>query len=273
MSTMNRCAACGKEKPVGEMEICMHAQMHRYVCDSKCMHDFYNPPKAPADRDRIAALEAERERLRVKLMAIASAEPARHCIEWAKSHAAEGNNEVYAKWREAIDEAHALAAENARLRNSMLRLVTTHCAAAAKNNATDAELEQYLSAGIAQLEAECERLRAQVSALQSDANSWQSGYDKGREDGAKAADGWKVQHARDSAELRRLCAERDHLKACQENAHLHITGLVAERNAALMQRDKLAGLLRKVLVTHDYHTDDGEEAADAARAALSELTP
>ena len=39
----------------------------------------------------------------------------------------------------------------------------------------------------AALEAERERLRAQVSALQSDANSWQSGYDKGREDGAKAA--------------------------------------------------------------------------------------
>lgn len=61
----------------------------------------------------------------------------------------------------------------------------------------------------AALEAECDKLRAQVSALQSDANSWQSGYDKGREDGAKAADGWKAQHARDSAELRRLCAERD----------------------------------------------------------------
>ena len=65
----------------------------------------------------------------------------------------------------------------------------------------------------AALEAECERLRAQVSALRSDANSWQSGYDKGREDGAKAAEGWKAQHARDSAELRRLCAERDALRA------------------------------------------------------------
>ena len=65
----------------------------------------------------------------------------------------------------------------------------------------------------AALEAECDKLRAQVSALQSDANSWQSGYDKGREDGAKAADGWKAQHARDSAELRRLCAERDALAA------------------------------------------------------------
>lgn len=58
-----RCAACGKEKPVGEMETCMHAQMHRYVCDSKCMNDFYNPPKKPSATDRVAALEAECERL------------------------------------------------------------------------------------------------------------------------------------------------------------------------------------------------------------------
>lgn len=105
-----------------------------------------------------AALEAENARLRVKLMAIASAEPARHGIEWAKAHAAEGNNEIYAKWREAIDEARALAAENAQMRNSMLRLVTTHCAAAIKGQAADAELEQYLAAGIAQLEGQRDKL-------------------------------------------------------------------------------------------------------------------
>ena len=70
-----------------------------------------------------------------------------------------------------------------------------------------------VKAACAALEAECERLRVQVSALQSDANSWQSGYDKGRDDGAKAAEGWKAQHARDSAELRKLCAERDALAA------------------------------------------------------------
>ena len=67
-------------------------------------------------RTEYAALEAECERLRVKLMVIASAEPARHGIEWAKAIAAEGNNEVYAKWREAIDEAHALAAELAAIK-------------------------------------------------------------------------------------------------------------------------------------------------------------
>ena len=62
------------------------------------------------------ALEAECERLRVKLMVIASAEPARHCIEWAKAIAAECNGEPYAKWREAIEERDALAAELAAIK-------------------------------------------------------------------------------------------------------------------------------------------------------------
>lgn len=66
-----------------------------------------------AERD---ALEDECERLRVKLMTIASAEPARHGIEWAKAIAAEGNSEPYAKWREAIEERDALAAELAAIK-------------------------------------------------------------------------------------------------------------------------------------------------------------
>lgn len=67
-------------------------------------------------REQIEALRAECERLRVKLMAIASAEPARHGIEWAKAIAAEGNGEPYAKWREAIDERDALRAELAEVK-------------------------------------------------------------------------------------------------------------------------------------------------------------
>jgi len=35
------CANCGKENPVKDMKVCMHAGMHRYVCDSKCMREFY----------------------------------------------------------------------------------------------------------------------------------------------------------------------------------------------------------------------------------------
>lgn len=38
---MRKCATCGKEKPVSEMQTCMHNQMHNYVCDSKCMTKFY----------------------------------------------------------------------------------------------------------------------------------------------------------------------------------------------------------------------------------------
>lgn len=101
---------------------------------------------------------------------------------------------------------------------------------------------------------EAEALRAQVSALQSDANSWQSGYDKGREDGAKSAEGWKSQHARDSAELRKLCAERDAISAelkrwershrevhepALREAHAYIQELRAELEEA-------RGLLREV---------------------------
>ena len=105
------------------------------------------------------------------------------------------------------------------------------------------------------LEAEFERLRAQVSALQSDANSWQSGYDKGREDGAKAAEGWKAQHARDSAELRRLCAERDALRQQLADSDAALRESRANDQASMghladirHQRDKLAGLLREVRV-------------------------
>ncbi|WP_165677428.1 hypothetical protein [Metapseudomonas otitidis] len=59
-----RCAACRKEKPVSEMKVCMHAEMHYYVCDSKCMHDFYNPPKA--EKPSYDALLAERDQLRAE---------------------------------------------------------------------------------------------------------------------------------------------------------------------------------------------------------------
>ena len=75
--------------------------------------------------------------------------------------------------------------------------------------------------------------------------------------------------------LGRLEAERDHLKACQENAQLHITGLVAERNAAIRQRDKLAGLLRDVesAYTTAIHWEDMQTAMAQIKTALSELTP
>ena len=78
---------------------------------------------------------------------------------------------------------------------------------------------------------------------------------------------WRVR-ATDYAALE---AERDHLKACQENAQLHITGLVAERNAALMQRDRLAGLLRHASSVLGIQGWDA--LTHEIDAALSELTP
>ena len=98
----------------------------------------------------------------------------------------------------------------------------------------------------AALEAERERLRAQVSALQSDANSWQSGYDKGREDGAKAAEGWKAQHARDSAELRRLCAERDQQWRIRRDVEADRDTANAVSSELRAQRDALAAELEAI---------------------------
>lgn len=42
VTVMRKCASCGKEKPIEDMKICMDSRpMHRYVCDAKCMKDFY----------------------------------------------------------------------------------------------------------------------------------------------------------------------------------------------------------------------------------------
>lgn len=62
-------------------------------------------------------------------------------------------------------EFEALRAENAHLRQAMQRKVTALCAASMKSRATDAELEQYLAVGIAQLEAERDALQAECEKL------------------------------------------------------------------------------------------------------------
>ena len=59
-----------------------------------------------SERDTLRQQLAE---LRAQLLAIASAEPRRHTIEWAKAMAVTGNNEAYAKWREAFDQRDKLA--------------------------------------------------------------------------------------------------------------------------------------------------------------------
>ena len=56
----------------------------------------------------------------------------------------------------------ALEAECANLKNSLLAITARHFAESWKKRTSDAELEQYLSAGIAQLEAERDALRAEL---------------------------------------------------------------------------------------------------------------
>ena len=52
----------------------------------------------------------------------------------------------------------ALESECARLKNSLLAVMARHFAEGWKKRTSDAELEQYLSAGIAQLEAKRDKL-------------------------------------------------------------------------------------------------------------------
>lgn len=62
----------------------------------------------------------------------------------------------------------ALEAECARLKNSLLAITARHFAEVWKNRTSDAELEQYLSAGIAQLEAERDALAAELVQQQGE---------------------------------------------------------------------------------------------------------
>ena len=131
------------------------------------------------------------EALRAALLGIASVNPAERGIERAKSYASDGlkgaGSELYARWLDTFKEAEALRAENARLRQAMQRLVTTHCAAAIKGQAADAELEQYLAAGIAQLEGQRDKLAGELAAIKGQqplAFYWQDiGYPEPRKHG------------------------------------------------------------------------------------------
>lgn len=58
-------------------------------------------------------------------------------------------------------------AEAAQLKNTLLDVTTRHFASSWKRRTDDAELERYLSDGIAQLEAERDQLRAEVEARRS----------------------------------------------------------------------------------------------------------
>lgn len=101
----------------------------------------------------------------------------------------------------------ALEAECANLKNSLLAITARHFAESWKKRTSDAELEQYLSAGIAQLEAERDTLRQQL--------------------------------AERDAELKKVNADR--LSCWAEFKVMTRACLEAEK-----QRDKLAGLLQGI---------------------------
>lgn len=61
-----------------------------------------------------------------------------------------------------------------------------------------------------------------------------------------------------------LASTGQEVKCESDNSAMH------DDYAALeAERDKLYSILRKVLSTHDYHTDDGEAASDEAHEALA----
>ena len=67
------------------------------------------------------------------------------------------------------DDFAALEAECERLKNSLLEITARRFAESWKKRTSDAELEQYLSAGIAQLEAERDALAAELAAMKAPA--------------------------------------------------------------------------------------------------------
>lgn len=128
-----------------------------------------------------------------------------------------------------------------------------------------------------QLRTEAQALRDQVKALQSDANSYQSGYDEGRRMGTK--------HRQDEVEqlTREVAALRARVVVVPErkNRATTIAGLSYDRgwNACLDELARLngkvvnEGLLRRALAyieTMTYGGTDGLELIAELRALLGE---
>ena len=153
---------------------------------------------------------------------------------------------------------------------------------------TQSELKELtnLGAELGAAKAEIEVLREQVKVLQSDANSWQSGYDKGRNDGCKHRKS-EVEQLRqhkneymDAAEVTRkaLLAEIESLRNGLKNARYRIeqgrvwngmgwtlTGLHAHQQQKALDEIEAA-------LSHQADPvpaqDEWEAATDAAYAAV-----
>lgn len=97
------------------------------------------------------------------------------------------------------------------------------------------------------LKAERDTLLAQVATLQSDANSWQTGYDKGRNDGGR--------HMR--SEAKRLTAQRDAILlqartwACEAKSQQAITQEVSDALGGIPTWGPIAATVSARLAEHD----------------------
>ena len=169
-----------------------------------------------------------------------------------------------------IARCQRLAAENARLSNSLLAITTRHFAESWKKRTSDAELEQYLSAGIAQLEAECERLRGEISDLHTTMMAaaveiqehWAAHCD---EDGYgpnnlmyRLENGIAAQYGYTAQTIVRLEAERDTLAAPAAGQGVSALAEALERTAAAETA------MRTILDFSDSEMRDGDAARDIA---------
>lgn len=87
----------------------------------------------------------------------------RNAAEWCRS--TPGVGAIAHLLDKAADEIDALEAECERLRGVMMGIATRHFAGNLSNADKEKELDQYLSEGIRQLEAERDALRTQLEAI------------------------------------------------------------------------------------------------------------
>ena len=193
-------------------------QMHAWATDGYPIVELCRLSDA---QRAIAELEAERDtlrqqlaELRAQLLAIASAEPRRHTIEWAKAMAATGNNEAYAKWREAFDQRDRLAGLLSRARGCIDAMGWD-------------ELETDIDAILAQ-PAPAEGEAVEVVAWQDAENpSYTTG--ERRQMHGWATDGYPIRELMAVSQHQRIVAQRDAKLAGEVEALREITDDYSER--------------------------------------------
>lgn len=86
-------------------------------------------------------------------------------------------------------------------------------------------------------------------------------------------DKWRAQHARDSAELRRLCAERDEYKRqtafLRQHKNEYMDAAEVTRKALAAECERLRDALSKYADDNNWCYDTCDVSRDVAKAALS----